>query len=934
MKKLLAIFSLAIFIFSGVYADAQVVYPNRGGSGTTTITGILQGNGTSPYTAIADGAANSVLSTDGAGTYSFQPIGVAWGSITGTITDQTDLTTYVTGLPISTFTNDSGFISPSGATLAAISAYSTITSESLYTMTSSVPVEFRTSGGSTLAYLDESNARFGVGLNSLSLGKFESRATSGSQAVFSYSGSLYAHIDVGSTGATVFQTNAGTAATVATDTGLGDMTVKSGTLTVQGTDNFDGASLDAYAPYTSMSEGFSGVGLLQGGAISLNDATDWTSATAGSFSVVGGTLEDVTSGSFALGASINALGGSFDGANYVGGDASIYAGNGTDTNGSIYFGSIDENGDATNWGAFVAGKFGVGNISPSAFIHSLGTTEQLRLGYDTSNYFSTTVASTGKTNFGISGTNKIYLDTIGPDIMVGGTFDSGTGWSLQSGWTISGGLLVGNTVTSAREASIFVPAMVTGNIYEVTYTISGYVSGAVRVNVDGNTYGTSRTADGTYTENLTAAGAAGRVYLITHTGGFVGNIDNVIVKLVGTVKGTTNTTGTNAVGTHTIYTGSAGTGTGTPGDHIFYGSYTGSSGSTQQNYAERFRITSSGFRTSYDSLNYSTTTISSAGVYTQNLTASGTSQYNIQIGGTNIFRTSLSSNGFRGTYLGYRSGDSSPSGDSQTALGYGANRSGTGTDVISIGAAANYNGQNYNYSLFIGSSGSSSTGMQNTATNQAVIGMPAGNGYTQFYFGQGVSAVTGTPSGVTFNATPGTTQGGAFTIKGGQGSGTDKAGGDTTIAGGPATGAGVGGYIDFQTSDAGSSGTTLQTLTSKARLLANGNFGVAISTPLSTIDNGGSTGLKVTTFTSTTTAGASTTYVFTGSTGSQELDLPAGVLGRMYFIKNRASVSVDIDPNGSEEIYDIAALGAGVAFTINPGEAYILQWDGTYWIIM
>lgn len=33
-----------------------------------------------------------------------------WGSITGTLSDQTDLTTYVTGLPISTFTNDSGYL--------------------------------------------------------------------------------------------------------------------------------------------------------------------------------------------------------------------------------------------------------------------------------------------------------------------------------------------------------------------------------------------------------------------------------------------------------------------------------------------------------------------------------------------------------------------------------------------------------------------------------------------------------------------------------------------------------------------------------------------------------------------------------------------------------------------------------------------------------
>lgn len=98
----------------------------------------------------------------------------------------------------------------------------------------------------------------------------------------------------------------------------------------------------------------------------------------------------------------------------------------------------------------------------------------------------------------------------------------------------------------------------------------------------------------------------------------------------------------------------------------------------------------------------------------------------------------------------------------------------------------------------------------------------------------------------------------------------------------------------------------------------------------------GGLGIKPTTFSSTTTASAvnSSFYVFTGSSASQELDLPAGVSGLFYFIKNRGSVSFDIDPNGTEEIYTTAALGAGVALTVNPGEAYTLAWDGTYWVTL
>lgn len=87
------------------------------------------------------------------------------------------------------------------------------------------------------------------------------------------------------------------------------------------------------------------------------------------------------------------------------------------------------------------------------------------------------------------------------------------------------------------------------------------------------------------------------------------------------------------------------------------------------------------------------------------------------------------------------------------------------------------------------------------------------------------------------------------------------------------------------------------------------------------------------TFSTTTTATvANKWYIFTGSTGSQELDLPAGVSGTTFHIKNRGTVSFDVDPNGSEEIYHLAALGAGVVLTINPGEGVTLHWDGTYWV--
>ena len=50
------------------------------------------------------------------------------------------------------------------------------------------------------------------------------------------------------------------------------------------------------------------------------------------------------------------------------------------------------------------GNIGIGTTSPSAKLHSLATTEQLRLGYDASDYMSTTIGSTGNATFALTGT--------------------------------------------------------------------------------------------------------------------------------------------------------------------------------------------------------------------------------------------------------------------------------------------------------------------------------------------------------------------------------------------------------------------------------------------------------------------------------------------------------------------------------------------------
>ena len=84
---------------------------------------------------------------------------------TATYPSLTELS-YVKGVTSSIQTQLNSKASATAYTLAGVSAISTDATKSLYTMSSGVPVEYRTSGGSTLLYLDETNGRIGIGTSS------------------------------------------------------------------------------------------------------------------------------------------------------------------------------------------------------------------------------------------------------------------------------------------------------------------------------------------------------------------------------------------------------------------------------------------------------------------------------------------------------------------------------------------------------------------------------------------------------------------------------------------------------------------------------------------------------------------------------------------------------------------------------------------------
>jgi len=129
--------------------------------------------------------------------------------------------------------------------------------------------------------------------------------------------------------------------------------------------------------------------------------------------------------------------------------------------------------------------------------------------------------------------------TAGSELIVNGDFATDSDWIKDTGWSISGGSLNGSSTTTS--ATQFNTGLVAGKIYQVVYTISNYVSGSVRIELGSAnvSVGTTRSANGTYTEYIEALGDEQLIF--DGISAFTGSIDNVSVK---EVQGFTSPDGT------------------------------------------------------------------------------------------------------------------------------------------------------------------------------------------------------------------------------------------------------------------------------------------------------------------------------------------------------------------------------------------------------
>ena len=124
---------------------------------------------------------------------------------------------------------------------------------------------------------------------------------------------------------------------------------------------------------------------------------------------------------------------------------------------------------------------------------------------------------------------------IGSEIINNGTYDTDINWTKETGWSIANGVASSVDSGNGEDLQQGVGGKITsGKTYKVEYTISNRVTGGVKTFLSGGgaVQGNTNTANGTYTDYLTAPANNTTFKFTTASGGFTGSIDNVSVKEV------------------------------------------------------------------------------------------------------------------------------------------------------------------------------------------------------------------------------------------------------------------------------------------------------------------------------------------------------------------------------------------------------------------
>ena len=131
----------------------------------------------------------------------------------------------------------------------------------------------------------------------------------------------------------------------------------------------------------------------------------------------------------------------------------------------------------------------------------------------------------------------VNQDATGGDHVTNGTFATDSDWTKETGWTISGGKAV--AASAAAGSNLYqtpagsAAALVVGKKYRLTYTISDYSAGSIRGRFGLSQVFTTRSANGTYTEDVVCTANTVTQLVFNPLTTFTGKIDDVSVYQIG-----------------------------------------------------------------------------------------------------------------------------------------------------------------------------------------------------------------------------------------------------------------------------------------------------------------------------------------------------------------------------------------------------------------
>lgn len=124
------------------------------------------------------------------------------------------------------------------------------------------------------------------------------------------------------------------------------------------------------------------------------------------------------------------------------------------------------------------------------------------------------------------GTRATLTTYPGTSEITNGDIGVGTGWTAGTDWSVAAGKAVKASSTEVETFSHDAFAATAGHTYRTIYTVSGYASGGIAIGIGGAT-GTVQTADGTYTEDITATTTDGLAF--TPSGTSAMSVDDVYI---------------------------------------------------------------------------------------------------------------------------------------------------------------------------------------------------------------------------------------------------------------------------------------------------------------------------------------------------------------------------------------------------------------------